>query len=82
MQTKDNAQGNNMHILGPPVGHETTRRILQGDYRNATHELATQFGPMIVVIFVVFFICCCWGLIRDILCAIFFCEICEYLLGA
>ena len=77
--TKDSAQGNNMHI--PSVEPETTRRILQGDYRNNANELAAQFGPVIVAIFVLFFICCCWSCIRDIICAIMFCEICEYLLG-
>jgi hypothetical protein len=45
------------------------------------HEFVTQVGPVVIFLIFLFLVCCCWGCLRDVLCAICLCEICEGIFG-
>jgi hypothetical protein len=61
---------------------KSTGRSLQGgNINNNVHEFVTQAGPVVIFLIFLFLVCCCWGCLRDVLCAICLCEICEGVFG-
>jgi hypothetical protein len=52
-----------------------------GQFHGGIHEFVTQVGPVVIFLIFLFLVCCCWGCLRDVLCAICLCEICEGIFG-